>query len=216
MPVSEIDGEIDLKKASPGDRITFKKSINGEEVMIQAVLNNTLVIQMPDDSCLGDKRYSSAAPLRNSSSNISPVDNPSTSAAASSETKSSQSLSLLEASSNSSSNGTPYTLNEMNSLKLTAQLDELNMNQKNLIKRLSSTKTVIIEDNDGHDDVAPDQLKENDVTTDQFKDNDVVVDENNNEVQDLSASSQKIYNAILKMKLTEQFPNQQLTNIEGY
>ena len=111
-------------------------------------------------------------------------------------TKSSQSLSLLEASSNSSSNGTPYTLNEMNSLKMTAQLDELNMNQKNLIKRLSSTKTVIIEDNDGHDDVAPDQLKENDVTTDQFKDNDVVVDENNNEVQDLSASSQKVYNAI--------------------
>jgi len=80
------------------------------------------------------------------------------------------------------------------------------MNQKNLIKRLSSTKTVIIEDNDGHDDVAPDQLK----------DNDVVVDENNNDVQDLSASSQKIYNAILKMKLTEQFQNQQLTNIEGY
>jgi len=78
MPVSEIDGEIDLKKASPGDRITFKKSINGEEVLIQAVLNNTLVVQMPDDSCLGDKRYSSAAPLRNSSSNISPVDNPST------------------------------------------------------------------------------------------------------------------------------------------
>ena len=94
----------------------------------------------------------------------------------------------------------------MNSLKMTAQLDELNMNQKNLIKRLSSTKTVIIEDNDGHDDVAPDQLK----------DNDVVVDENNNEVKDLSASSQKIYNAILKMKLTEQFPNQQLTNIKGY
>ena len=104
----------------------------------------------------------------------------------------------------------------MNSLKMTAQLDELNMNQKNLIKRLSSTKTVIIEDNDGHDDVAPDQLKENDVTTDQFKDNDVVVDENKNEVQDLSASSQKVYNAILKMKLTEQFPNQQLTIIEGY
>jgi hypothetical protein len=73
MPVSEIDGEIDLKKASPGDRITFKKSINGEEVMIQAVLNNKLVIQMPDDSCLGDKRYSSAEPLGNSSSNISPV-----------------------------------------------------------------------------------------------------------------------------------------------
>ena len=108
----------------------------------------------------------------------------------------------------------------MNSLKMTAQLDELNMNQKNLIKRLSSTKTVIIEDDDGHDDVAPDQLKENDVTTDQFEDKDVVVDENNNnnnnEVQDLSASSQKVYNSILKMKLTEQFPNQQLTNIEGY
>ena len=81
MPVGEIDGEIDLKKASPGDSITFKKSINGEEVMIQAVLNNTLVIQMPDDSCLGDKRYSSAATLINSSSIISPVYNPSTSAA---------------------------------------------------------------------------------------------------------------------------------------
>jgi hypothetical protein len=80
------------------------------------------------------------------------------------------------------------------------------MNQKKLIKRLSSTKTVIIEDNDGHDDVAPDQ----------FKDNDVATDENSNEVQDLSASSQKVYNAILKMKLTEKFPNQQLTNIKGY
>jgi hypothetical protein len=69
------------------------------------------------------KKYSSTAPLRNSSSNISPVDNPSTSAV-SSETNSNQSLSLLETSSNSSSNGTPYTLNEMNSLKMTAQLDE--------------------------------------------------------------------------------------------
>jgi hypothetical protein len=81
---------------------------------------------------------------------------------------------------------------------MASALDEIKESNKSLVKQLSNTTLPI--------DNSSEEIK--------------VVYSNDDEdaslVHDLSASCQKVFNAILKAKLTENFPNQSLTNIETY
>jgi hypothetical protein len=92
-------------------------------------------------------------------------------------------------------------LNEITSLRKASALDEIKESNKSLVKQLSNTTLPI--------DNSSEEIKV-------VYSND---DEDASPVHDLSASCQKVFgffNAILKAKLTENFPNQSLTNIETY
>jgi len=181
MPLSEVFmDDFSIHSANAGDEITFKKNVNGEDVLIRTVLNNNDIVQIPDETILGKTSFTEASPL----AKVAEL--------STSKSKSNEQAELTEPTTTTinefdENNNKQYSLNEIISLRMASALDEIKESNKSLVKQLSNTTLPI--------DSSSEEIKV-------VYSND---DEDASPVHDLSASCQKVFNAILK-SINRKFP----------